>query len=105
MSKAKQLIAEKFILPYLSKNTNYIGVELEYPMICLDDQVDTKQLILDLFEQLKTSFDFKDDAVDVEGNLISIKNSIGNRSCRCIHIDCTAVAACRILCKVTSVDR
>ena len=79
MNKAKQLIIEKFILPYLRKNTNYIGVELEYPLICLDDQVDTKQLILDLFEQLKTSLEFTDDAIDVDGNLISVKNSVGDK--------------------------
>ncbi len=79
MNKAKKLLVEKLILPYLCKNTNYIGVELEYPLICLDDQVNTKQLILDLFEHLKTSLDFKDDTTDVDGNLISVKNSIGDK--------------------------
>ena len=79
MRNAKKRITEKFILPYLRKNTNYIGVELEYPLICLDNQVNTKQIIWALFEHLKTNLNFDDDATDVDGNLISVKNTIGDK--------------------------
>ncbi len=79
MKKYKKLLLEKFIYPYLSKNTNYIGVEIEYPLISLDNQINTKSLIISLFDYLKSQHNFTTDAVDVDGNAISVKNDFGDK--------------------------
>lgn len=80
MSLAKELIMKKFIAPYLSKKeTNYIGVELEYPIIFKDSNINAKALILELFALLKEKHNFKDEELDLDGNVASVKNTAGDK--------------------------
>ena len=80
MSLAKELIMKKFIAPYLSKKeTNYIGIELEYPIIFKDSNINAKALILELFAFLKEKHNFKDEELDLDGNVASVKNTAGDK--------------------------
>lgn len=78
MSYCKNLIRQKFIEPYLHKSTECIGVELEYPLIYKDVQLNTQKIILDLFKHLKDNYEFKDDKLDMYDNPLSVKNEIGD---------------------------
>ena len=78
MNRGRELLKEKFILPYLKKSEEYIGVELEYPLILADDTVDSKKVVLSLFEYLKKNYGFYDDKMGKDGCLVRVKNNEGD---------------------------
>lgn len=79
MNRRRELLKEKIINPYLNKKTEYIGVELEYPIIFKDRNVESKKLIADLFNHLKEKHHFKNEELDIDGNVVSVKNSFGDK--------------------------
>lgn len=78
MNRGRELLKEKFIVPYLKKNEEYIGIELEYPLILDDDQVDSKKVVLSLLKYLKENYGFHDDKVGKDGCLVRVKNNNGD---------------------------
>lgn len=78
LNRGRELIRQKFIEPYLQKNEEYIGVELEYPLVQMDNQVNSKEVVLELFEYLKENFGFHDGKKGTDGCLIRVNNENGD---------------------------
>ncbi|MBE6500109.1 MAG: glutamylcysteine synthetase [Methanobrevibacter thaueri] len=70
----KNKLYEEFIKPTCKKK-NYIGVEIEIPIINLEKQPVNFDIVHKITDKFKKQFnDFKKDGVDYEGNTFSLKN-------------------------------
>ncbi len=70
----KDKLYEEFIQP-TNKKKNYIGVEIEIPIINLNKKAVDFDVVHNVTEKFQKHYsDFKKDGIDYEGNVFSIKN-------------------------------
>lgn len=72
------MLKKKIIEPYLEKNEEYIGIELEYPLITVNNQVNTKEVVIKLFQYLKEKHGFHDSEIGRDGCIVQVKNGHGD---------------------------
>ncbi len=72
--KIRKRLYNEFIKP-TGEDKNYIGVEIEIPIINLDKKAVDFNVVHNITEKFKNEFDdFKYDGIDYEGNAFSLKN-------------------------------
>ena len=70
----KDKIYEEFIRP-THKKKNYIGVEIEIPIINLHKKAVDFNVVHEVTDKIQKEFsDFKEDGIDYDGNVFSLKN-------------------------------
>ena len=71
----KQLLFDRFIKPTINNQNNYIGVEIEMPIINLDKKPVNFEIVHNITEKFIEHFDFLPVGVDEDGNIYSAKSS------------------------------
>ena len=70
----KNRLFEEFIKP-TTKKKNYIGIEIEIPIINLDKKAVDFDVVHSITKQFQNNYgDFKEDGIDYDGNVFSLKN-------------------------------
>ena len=71
----KYKLYNEFIKPTTQKK-NYIGVEIEIPIINLDKKAVNFDVVHKVTDEFQNEYpDFKTDGIDFDGNVFSLKNS------------------------------
>lgn len=73
--EVKQLLFDRFIKPTINNQNNYIGVEIEMPIINLDKKPVNFEIVHNITEKFIEHFDFLPVGVDEDGNIYSAKSS------------------------------
>lgn len=82
----KDKLYEEFIRP-THKEKNYIGVEIEIPIINLDKKAVDFSVVHEVTDKFKKEFsDFENDGIDYDGNIYSLKN---NKNDDIVCYDCS----------------
>ena len=82
----KDKLYEEFIRP-TQKEKNYIGVEIEIPIINLDKKAVDFSVVHEVTDKFKKEFgDFENDGIDYDGNVYSLKN---NKNDDIVCYDCS----------------
>ena len=71
----KQLLFDRFIKPTINNQNNYIGVEIEMPIINLDKKPVNFEIVHNITEKFIEHFDFLPVGIDEDGNIYSAKSS------------------------------
>ena len=71
----KQLLFDRFIKPTINNQNNYIGVEIEMPILNLDKKPVNFEIVHNITEKFIEHFDFLPVGVDEDGNIYSAKSS------------------------------
>lgn len=82
----KDKLYKEFIRP-THKEKNYIGVEIEIPIINLDKKAVDFSVVHEVTDKFKKEFsDFENDGIDYDGNIYSLKN---NKNDDIVCYDCS----------------
>ena len=73
--EVKQLLFDRFIKPTINNQNNYIGVEIEMPIINLDKKPVNFEIVHNITEKFIEHFDFLPVGIDEDGNIYSAKSS------------------------------
>lgn len=74
--RVRNKLYEEFIRP-TNQNKNFIGIEIEIPIINLDKKAVDFNVIHEITGKFQRQFgDFKTDGVDYDGNVFSLKNHL-----------------------------
>ncbi len=73
--EVKQLLFDRFIKPTINNQNNYIGVEIEMPILNLDKKPVNFEIVHNITEKFIEHFDFLPVGVDEDGNIYSAKSS------------------------------
>ena len=73
--EVKQLLFDRFIKPTINNQNNYIGVEIEMPILNLDKKPVNFEIVHHITEKFIEHFDFLPVGVDEDGNIYSAKSS------------------------------
>lgn len=71
----KQLLFDRFIKPTINNQNNYIGVEIEMPILNLDKKPVNFEIVHNITEKFIEHFDFLPVGIDEDGNIYSAKSS------------------------------
>lgn len=70
----KEKLYEKYIVPTKRKRNDYIGIEIEMPIINLNKEAVDFQIVHSLTERFLEKFGFESVGIDDEGNIYSAEN-------------------------------
>lgn len=73
--EVKQLLFDRFIKPTINNQNNYIGVEIEMPILNLDKKPVNFEIVHNITEKFIEHFDFLPVGIDEDGNIYSAKSS------------------------------
>lgn len=73
--EVKQLLFDRFIKPTINNQNNYIGVEIEMPILNLDKKPVNFEIVHHITEKFIEHFDFLPVGIDEDGNIYSAKSS------------------------------
>lgn len=73
--EVKQLLFDRFIKPTINNPNNYIGVEIEMPILNLDKKPVNFEIVHNITEKFIEHFDFLPVGIDEDGNIYSAKSS------------------------------
>lgn len=73
--EVKQLLFDRFIKPTINNQNNYIGVEIEMPILNLDRKPVNFEIVYNITEKFIEHFDFLPVGIDEDGNIYSAKSS------------------------------
>ena len=73
--EVKQLLFDRFTKPTINKQNNYIGVEIEMPILNLDKKPVNFEIVHNITEKFIEHFDFLPVGIDEDGNIYSAKSS------------------------------
>lgn len=82
----KKLIFDRFIKPTIDNTNNYIGVEIEMPILNLDKKPVNFEIVHSLTDKFIEHFDFLPVGIDDDGNVYSAKSS---QSSDILSYDCS----------------
>ena len=71
----KQLLFDRIIKPTINNQNNYIGVEIEMPILNLDKKPVNFEIVHNITEKFIEHFDFLPVGIDEDGNIYSAKSS------------------------------
>lgn len=72
--EVKQLLFDRFIKPTINNQNNYIGVEIEMPILNLDKKPVNFEIVHHITEKYIEHFDFLPVGIDEDGNIYSAKS-------------------------------
>lgn len=72
----EKLLYQKYIEPTKRKKTEYIGVEIEIPILNLDKKAVSFDIVHKITELFINNFSFKKSGIDDDGNIYSATNNI-----------------------------
>ncbi len=72
---ARDFIEERLIAPFFRKKAQYIGVELEFPILFIDRTLSSKQLGIEFLKELIDSGDFFEETATCSPEIMRVVNS------------------------------
>lgn len=78
MQDVCKIVYDKYIFPMTQRKPQYVGVEMEFPVIIGDANVSAKEASSSLLEYLIKNHDFKPVKIDIDGCPVRIRSSMGD---------------------------
>lgn len=79
MTRADQLLKELYLKPLKASPEVYIGIELEFPIVSLDDRATDIRVTKGMMEHLVRELQFKAEKQDEDGSPVQLVNAAGDR--------------------------
>ncbi len=75
---ARDYVEERLIAPFFRKNPKYIGIELEYPILFLDDSIDSKAIGIEFLNALIATQEFSEEKGTYSAEIMRVNHSCGD---------------------------
>ncbi len=75
---ARDYVEDRLIAPFFNKTAKYIGIELEYPILFLENTADSKALGIEFLTRLTDSKEFSEETGTYSNEIMRVNSSCGD---------------------------